>query len=179
LLMPRGSEPQRRRRAETVTPRASVRSRPTEALGPAPPASAVSPVAVVPVPSGRTSPGCPAAFECAATADKRLRAMVSVSRLRSPWAVSSSVRSALHRPSVTGARSGALPQQEAGAPVRLDRGCWGVRLGRSGAERHSGQRRTGRGGELFVTAASRQAVCSRSCLKRRRVDLVRLAGSLA
>jgi hypothetical protein len=31
------------------------------------------------------SPGCPAAFECAATADKRLRAMVSVSRLRSPW----------------------------------------------------------------------------------------------
>jgi hypothetical protein len=32
LLMPRGSEPQRRRRAETVTPRASVRSRPTEAL---------------------------------------------------------------------------------------------------------------------------------------------------
>ena len=30
--MPRGSEPQRRRRVETITPRASVRSRPTEAL---------------------------------------------------------------------------------------------------------------------------------------------------
>jgi hypothetical protein len=46
------------------------RTRAAVASDPVPPVSVVWPAAVVPVPSARTSRGCRAAFECAATANR-------------------------------------------------------------------------------------------------------------